>query len=141
MAGALSARQGSAHFDGRGLCIALELRITAHIAHQNLRCDSSGDEVAGEMHPADHALAREFTCPGVQLVRAFGRHVGQQVGHGIGIGRMSAGVGEIAADVVDAGLNPGFHFVGPQPPEALLGRAHVPADGVLHFFSDLLEGR
>jgi len=128
VAGALSARQGGAQFDGGGLRIALELGIAAHFAHQDLRRDSSGDEVAGEVHPADHALAREFTRPGLQLIRAFGRQVGQQVGHGIGVGRMSAGVGEVAADIVDAGLDPGLNFVGAQPAEALLGRAHVPAD-------------
>ena len=141
MAGALSARQGGAQFDGRSLGIALELRIAAHLAHQCLRRDSSGDQVAGEVHPADHALAREFTGPGVQLVGALGRHVGQQVGHGIGVGRMPAGVGKIATHIVDAGLDPGFHFIGTQPPEALLGGAHVPADGVLHVLGDLLERR
>jgi hypothetical protein len=141
VAGALSARQGGAQFDGRSLGIALELRIAAHIAHQCLRRDSAGDQVAGEVHPADHALAREFTGPGLQLARALGRQVGQQVGHGIGVGRVPAGVGEIAAHIIDAGLDPGFHFIGPQPAETLLGRTHVPADGVLHFFGDLLEHR
>jgi len=141
VAGALSARQSGAQFDGRGLSVALELGIAAHFVHQRLRRDSSGDEVAGEVHPADHALAREFTRPGLQLIRALGRQVGQQVGHGIGVGRMPAGVGEVAAHIVDAGLDPGFHFVGAQPAEALFGRAHVPADGVLHVPSDLLERR
>jgi hypothetical protein len=141
VAGALSARQGGAQFDGRSLGIALKLGTAAHFVHQCLRRDSSGDQVAGEVHSTDHALAREFTCPGLELVGALGRHVGQQVGHGIGVGRMSAGVGKIAAHIVDAGLDPGFHFVGPQPAEALLGRAHVPADGVLHVFSDLFECR
>jgi hypothetical protein len=141
VAGALSARQGGAQFDGRGLRIALERRIAAHVAHQHLRRDSAGDDVAGEVHPADHALAREFKGPGLQLVLALGRHVGQQVGHGIGVGGMSAGVRKIATHIVDAGLDPGIHFVGSQPAEALLDRAHVPADGVLHVFSDLLQRR
>jgi hypothetical protein len=141
VAGALSARQGGAQFDGRGLGIALEPGIAAHFAHQHLRRDSSGDEVAGEVHPTDHALAREFTRTGLQLVGALRRHIGQQVGHGIGEGRMPTGVGKIATHIVDAGLDPGFHFVGPQPAEALLGRAHVPTDGVLHVFGDLLERR
>jgi len=141
VAGALSARQGGAQFDGRGPRIALELGTAAHFTHQRLRRDSSGDQVAGEVHSADHALAREFTCPGVQLFRALGRHVGQQVGHGIGVGRISAGVRKVTTHIVDARLDPGFHFVGPQAAEALLGRAHVPADGVLHLFSNLLERR
>jgi len=65
VAGALSARQGGAQFDGRSLRISLELRIAAHFVHQRLRRDSSGHQVAGEVHTADHALAREFTCPGL----------------------------------------------------------------------------
>jgi len=54
---------------------------------------------------------------------------------------MTAGVGKITTHIVDAGLDPGFHFVGAQTAKALLGRAHVPADGVLHVFSDLFERR
>ncbi len=141
MAGALSAQEGGAQFDGRGLRIALEVGAAAHFAHQCLRRDASGDQVAGEVHSTDHALAREFTRPCLQLAGALGRHVGQQVRHGIGIGRMSAGVRKITPHIVDAGLDTGFHFVGPQAAEALLGRAHVPADRVLHVFGDLLERR
>ena len=123
------------------LRIALEVGIAAHVVHQRLRRDPAGDQVAGEVHAADHALAREFARPRLQLHGAFGRHVGQQVGHGIGVGRMSAGVGQVSAHIVDAGLDLGLHFVGSQPAEALLGRAHVRADGVLDVFGDLLERR
>jgi hypothetical protein len=65
VAGALSARQGGAQFDGRSLGIALKLGTAAHFVHQCLRRDSSGDQVAGEVHSTDHALARELTCPGL----------------------------------------------------------------------------
>jgi hypothetical protein len=112
-----------------------------HVAHQRLRRDSSRDEIAGVVHAANHALAREFTGPRLELGSTLGRHAGQQVGHGIAVGRMAAGVGEVTGHIVDAGLNPGFHFVGSQPAEVILGRAHVRADGTLHVFGELLERR
>lgn len=92
MAGALSARQGGAQFATGGLRVALKFGISLHFLHQRLRGDSPGDQVAGEVHTADHALTREFARPCVQLEGAFGRHVGEQVGHRVAVGRMSAGV-------------------------------------------------
>ena len=64
-----------------------------------------------EVHAAYHALSRELIARARSAVsRRSGTISRQQIGHDIAVGRVAAGVRQVAADIVDAGLDAAARF-------------------------------